>query len=154
LIGSGYIDQAELSKEWQKITGACVVDIRAIKGKDKWAAVKEVVKYPCKSATFIDNPALVNEFLLATERVNLAYGFGAMYLVKTKRHADAGMRCPLCGGTDIDFGNGMGFCVPRIGADGCALVEKVEGGYLWRPPPVELEKKLDNYRGKCLTIVL
>ena len=129
LIGSGYIDQGVLSTEWQKITGACVVDIRAVQGKDKWGAIKEVVKYPAKAATFLGEAALVNEFLVATERVNLAYGFGAMYRVRTRRHAEGKMCCPVCGGTSIDFGNGMGFCVPRI------AVERVKGGYLWRPPP-------------------
>ncbi len=129
LIGSGYIDQGDLSREWREISGACVVDIRAVQGKDKWRAVKEVVKYPAKAATFLGEAALVNEFLAATERVNLAYGFGALYRVRTRRRAAGGMRCPLCGGTDIDFGNGMGFCVPRI------AVEKVAGGYIWRSPP-------------------
>jgi len=129
LIGAGYIDQGDLSREWQKITGACVVDIRAVQGKDKWDAVKEVVKYPAKAATFIDSPALVNEFLLATERVNLAYGFGAMYRVKTRRHAEGKMYCPLCGGSNVTFGDGFGFCVPRI------AVTRVKCGWLWRPPP-------------------
>ncbi len=129
LIGSEFIDQGDLSSTWEKISGAKVVDIRAVKGKDKWDAVREVVKYPAKAATFLDNPDLVNEFLLATERVNLAYGFGAMYRVKTRRHAEGKMRCPVCGGTDISFRDGFGFCVPRI------LVTRVKGGYLWRPPP-------------------
>ncbi len=129
LLGAGYIDQGDLSREWQKITGACVVDIRAVQGRDKWEAIKEVVKYPAKAATFLGSPDLVNEFLLATERVNLAYGFGGMYRVKTRRHSGGKMSCPLCGGTDIDFGNGMGFLVPRI------CVERVKGGYIWRSPP-------------------
>lgn len=129
LIGSGYIGQADLSSEWQKITGAVVVDIRAVQGKDKWAAVKEVVKYPAKAASFLGKPVLVNEFLLATERVNLAYGFGALYRVRSKRHSEGKMRCPICGGTDIDFSGDMGFCVPKI------CVEKVVGGYIWRSPP-------------------
>ena len=129
LIGSGYIDQGGLSREWREISGACVVDIRAVQGKDKWGAVKEVVKYPTKAASYLGSPELVNEFLLATERVNLAYGFGAMYRVRTRRHAEAKMRCPLCGGTDISFGEGFGFCVPRI------AVKRVKGGWLWRPPP-------------------
>lgn len=129
LIGSGYIDQGDLSREWEQITGACVVDIRAVQGKAKWDGVREVVKYPAKAATFLGSPELVNEFLLATERVNLAYGFGAMYRVKTRRHAEGKMRCPVCGGSDISFGDGFGFCVPRI------AVERVKGGYLWRPPP-------------------
>ncbi|MBA7536958.1 hypothetical protein ES705_29224 [subsurface metagenome] len=139
LIGSQYIDQGALSREWQKITGAVVVDIRAVQGKDKWEAVKEVVKYPAKAASFLGHAALVNEFLAATGGVNLAYGFGAMYRVKTRRHSEGKMRCPVCGGSDIDFGNGMGFCVPRI------AVEKVVGGYIWRSPPGD-GKGVDNYR--------
>ncbi|MBA7654113.1 hypothetical protein ES703_61988 [subsurface metagenome] len=129
LIGSGYIDQGDLSREWLKVSGARIVDIRAVQGKAKWDGIREVVKYPAKAATFLGSPELVNEFLLATERVNLAYGFGAMYRVKTKRHAEAKMRCPVCGGSDISFRDGFGFCVPRI------AVERVKGGYLWRPPP-------------------
>ncbi|MBA7545819.1 hypothetical protein ES705_38197 [subsurface metagenome] len=132
LIGSGYIDQADLSREWRKITGASIVDIRAVSGPDKWAAVKEVVKYPAKAASFLGEPALVNEFLLATERVNLAYGFGALYRVRSCRHSEGKMRCPVCGGSDIDFGNGFGFCVPRI------AVDKVVGGYVWRSPPARV----------------
>lgn len=132
LIGSGYISQASLSREWEQITGACVVDIRAVGSgaKEKWKATKEVVKYPCKATTFLGSSALVNEFLLATERVNLAYGFGALYRVRTRRHSEGKMRCPVCGGIDIDFSSGFGFCVPRI------CVEKVVGGYIWRSPPV------------------
>ncbi|MBA7684963.1 hypothetical protein ES703_93376 [subsurface metagenome] len=129
LIGSGFIEQGDLSREWREITGACVVDIRAVQGKEKWDAVKEVVKYPAKAASFLGEAALVNEFLVATGGVNLAYGFGAMYRVRTKRHAEAKMRCPLCGGQDISFRDGFGFCVPRI------AVEKVVGGYIWRSPP-------------------
>jgi Zn finger protein HypA/HybF involved in hydrogenase expression len=129
LIASGYIKQADLSREWEKITGCRIVWIEAVKGKDKWDAVKEVVKYPAKTATFLDKPQLVNEFLLATEGVNLAYGFGALYRVKTRRHSGDRMRCPVCGGSDISWADGFGFCVPGI------AVERVRGGYLWRPPP-------------------
>lgn len=130
IIGSRYIDQAELSREWAKVSGAVVVDIRAVQGKEKWTGIREVVKYPCKASTFLDSPALVNEFLVATEGVNLAYGFGAMYRVKTRRHSEAKMKCPVCGGSNIDFGEGFGFCVPKL------LVKKFKGGYLWRSPPV------------------
>lgn len=129
LIGSSRIDQAELSREWEQITGACVVDIRAVRGDDKWDAIKEVVKYPAKAASFLGDSSLVNEFLVATERVNMAYGFGALYRVRTRRHSEAKMRCPICGGSDISFGDGFGFCVPKI------AVKRVKGGYLWRPPP-------------------
>jgi Replication protein. len=129
LIGSGYIDQANLSKAWQKISGAVVVDIRSVKGKDKWGAVREVVKYPTKAATYLGNAALVDEFLKATQGVNLAYGFGAMYRVKTRAHARDKMRCPLCGNQGISFKGGYGFYVPRV------AVLRVKGGWLWRPPP-------------------
>ena len=132
LIGSGFIDKDDLHKEWQSITGASMTGIEAVRTKNgysKWSAVKEVVKYPTKVATFVDNSDLVDEFLSATERVNLAYGFGALYRVKTKRRGDSGMRCPVCGSDDIDFGNGMGFLLPR------SLITKIEGGYVWRSPP-------------------
>ena len=132
LVGSGYINQAELSKEWEQITGACVVDIRSIskhKG-GKWGAVKEVIKYPAKSVSFCGDPDLVDEFLKATERVNLVYGFGALYRVRTKRHSDERMRCPVCGSNNIAWNGGYGFCVLGI------EVERVGGGWLWRGPPV------------------
>ncbi|MBA7711546.1 hypothetical protein ES703_120512 [subsurface metagenome] len=129
LIGSGYIEQGDLSVEWQKITGARIVDIRAVQGKAKWDGIREVVKYPAKAASFLDKSNLVNEFLLATERVNLAYGFGALYRVRSRRHGEGNMRCPVCGGTNISFRDGFGFCIPRV------LVTRVKGGYLWRPPP-------------------
>jgi len=131
LIGSGYIDQGKLSREWKKVSGARIVDIRAVQGKDKWDGVREVIKYPAKAASFLNEPRLVNEFLDATEGVNLAYGFGAMYRVKTRRHASAKMRCPICGGSDISFDDGFGFCVPRM------AVKKMKGGYIWRSPPGE-----------------
>ncbi|MBA7546607.1 hypothetical protein ES705_38999 [subsurface metagenome] len=127
LLGSGYIEQACLAKEWQKITGACVVDIRAVRGADKWDAIKEVVKYPCKVATFIDKPELVGEFLTAAKGVSLAYGFGALYRVRSRERGGDGLRCPVCGGSDINWG--AAFYVPRIG------IEQVKGGYLWRAPP-------------------
>jgi len=143
LIGSGYIDQGELSREWKKVSGARIVDIRAVQGKDKWEGIKEVVKYPAKAASFLGDAALVNEFLDATEGVNLAYGFGAMYRVKTRRHGEGRMRCPICGGSNISFNAwdpkqhawvseaGYGFIVPRI------AVKKMKGGYVWRSPPGE-----------------
>ncbi len=131
LIGAGYIDQGELSREWEQITGACVVDIRAVGSgaKEKWGAIKEVVKYPAKAASFLGEASLVNEFLAATGGVNLAYGFGAMYRVRTRRHSEGKMRCPLCGSQNISWADGFGFCVPRI------AVQRVKGGWLWRPPP-------------------
>ena len=132
LIGSGYVNQAELSKEWKRITGACVVDIRSVskhKG-GKWGAVQEVIKYPAKSVSFCGDPGLVDEFLKATERVNLVYGFGALYRVRPKRHSDKKMRCPVCDSENIAWNGGYGFCVPG------SEVEKVGGGWLWRGPPV------------------
>jgi len=150
LLGSGYIDQKELSKEWESITGARVVHICSVQkwaekkaemlglsGEEaarfvkaaRWNGIKEVVKYPAKAATFLDDSNLVNEFLVATRGVNLAYGFGALYRVKTKRHGEGKIICPVCGGDNIKFDGGYGFCVPKI------VVERVKGGYLWRPPP-------------------
>lgn len=129
LIGSAWVDQGDLSREWQKVSGASILWIEAVKGEDKWEAVKEVVKYPAKAATFLGEAALVNEFLAATEGVNLAYGFGALYRVKTRRHGEGKLCCPVCGGQNISWAEGFGFCVPRI------TVQRVKGGWLWRPPP-------------------
>lgn len=126
VIGSKFISQAELSAEWEKITGAWDVDIRAIRGDDKWAAIQEVVKYPCKAATFIDNPDLVDEWLNATEGVNLAYGFGAMYRVRTKEHGSQPLVCPVCGSSNLK----------RLGIVDRSDVERHKDGYVWmyKPP--------------------
>jgi len=129
LVESSWIEQAELSREWEEITGARVVDIRAVYGKDKWAGVREVVKYPSKISTFINNPALVDEFLRATKGVNLAYGFGALYRVRTRKHGGGEMVCPVCGGVNIDFAHGAGFIVAKD------RVKRMRGGYVLRPPP-------------------
>lgn len=124
VLGSKYIPEAALSREWEKITGAWDVWISAIKGDDKWSAVQEVVKYPAKAATFLDNPSLVNEFLNATEGVSLAYGFGAMYRVKTKGHSDKPLVCPVCGGTHITW----------LGLVDRSAVERAKDGYVWKGP--------------------
>ena len=124
VIGSKYIPQAELSAEWEKITGAWDVDIRAIHGDDKWPAIQEVVKYPAKAATFVDNPALVDEFLKATEGVSLAYGFGAMYRVRTKEHGSQPLVCPMCGGTHIKW----------LGLVDRSAVQRTKDGYTWAGP--------------------
>jgi hypothetical protein len=124
LIGSGFIKQAELSREWAKISGAPVVDIRAIRGKSKWAAVKEVIKYPAKAATFVNDSALVNEFLEATHGVNLAYGFGALYRVRTKERGSLPLVCPVCGSSNIQWLGLVDYCA----------VTKLPHGYVWRGP--------------------
>jgi len=124
VIGSKFIPQEELSAEWQKITGAWDVDIRAVRGDDKWSAIQEVVKYPAKAATFMNNPALVDEFLKATEGVSLAYGFGAMYRVRTKEHGVQPLVCPVCGGTHITW----------LGLVDRSAVQRTKDGYTWMGP--------------------
>lgn len=129
VIASGYIEQSELSQEWEKITDCPIVDIRAIKNDDKWAGIREVVKYPSKVSDFINEPELVDEFLRATQGVNLVYGTGALYRVKTKRHGEGKMRCPICGGHDIEFAHGWGFHVHKD------RVRKIKRGYTWLSGP-------------------
>jgi len=133
LIDSGYIDQALLSREWEELTGAKIVYIRAVKGDDKWDAIRELVKYPTKVESFMDSPDLVDEFLAATRGLKLVCGFGALYRVRSKNHGKGKMCCPVCGHNDIDFGHGCGF---HVGPD---RVQKIRGGYLWlrnRAPPL------------------
>ena len=132
VVGSKYINQAELSVAWEKVSGASVVDIRAIKTPDKWNSIREVIKYPAKSSTFINNPELVNEFLNAVKGTNLAHGFGSMKRVKTKRHQGK-MSCPVCGYDEVSFKHGFGFLVPRV------KVKTIVGGYIWRGPPKNAE---------------
>lgn len=107
VVGSGYIDQAELSREWEKITGARIVDIRAVKqgDGDKWDAIREVVKYPAKASTFLDKPELVDEFLAATKGVKLVQGFGGLYRVSPRKKGDEKLVCPRCGGTVFEWVN-------------------------------------------------
>lgn len=103
VIGSSYILQSDLSRVWERITGAPVVDIRRIKNDDKWAGIREVVKYPAKSADFLDNPVLVKEFLVATKGLKLVTGFGALYRVRVKKHGDKKLVCPRCESTQFDW---------------------------------------------------
>lgn len=129
LIDSDYIPQDKLSEVWRDITGgACVVDIRAIKGSDKWNAIREVIKYPSKVATFVWNPALVDEFLNATKGVSLAYGFGSLYKVRSVKSSGS-PQCPVCGGENLTIEGGFGFYVWG------GAIKRVKGGYLWHPPP-------------------
>ena len=142
LVASGYLPQKDLSREWEAISGAKVVDIRILQGVEKYDAIREVVKYPAKASTFIGEPKLVDEFLDATRGVNLAYGFGDLYRVKTKRSGSGRMMCPLCGGENVAFDGQFGFCVPR------ELVVRVRHGYIWRPPPSpaeQLRKEIDDF---------
>ena len=69
IIGSGFIEQSELSQTWFKISGACVVDIRAI-GRDekKWDGIREVIKYSTKRVDFVDVPELLEEYFWKLQR--------------------------------------------------------------------------------------
>lgn len=97
LAGSKNIKQAELSRVWGGLSGAPVVDIRAVTNDDKWEAIKEVIKYPTKCADFIDSPELVKEFMIATRGFKLVTGFGSLYRVSTKNKSGIKITCPRCG---------------------------------------------------------
>ena len=97
LAGAKYINQADLSRVWGRISGAPVVWITSVKDNDRWEAVKEIIKYPAKCADFIDEPALVKEFLEASKGVKMVTGFGALYRVSTKNKSGKKITCPRCG---------------------------------------------------------
>lgn len=124
LIGSKYIPQDELSKAWEKITGAPVVWIEAIKNADKWDGIREVVKYPAKCVNFIGSPALVEEFLSATKGLKLVTGFGSLYRVQTKKRGDGKLKCPRCGSLEFDWQNKISVARDRVERWGDAWVLK------------------------------
>ena len=102
LIDAPYIPQAEIAAAWKEITGdSMVVDIRQVKRGKKglMKAVEEVVKYPCKLDDFVDDPALVKEYLDAVAGVNLIYGFGSQYRVRQR--VPYRPTCPVCGSINL-----------------------------------------------------
>ena len=132
VIGSGFIAQDELSNTWERISGAKIVDIRAIdRDVKKWDGIREVVKYSTKLVDFIDNPDLLEEYLQATERVKLVQGFGSLYRVACRKHGDIDTHtCPICGGQRINFGNGWGFNVSRYDE----RLRMVKNGWIFLEP--------------------
>lgn len=96
LADVGWISQQELSEEWKDITGSPVVWIKAVGyGKDQAPedAAKEIAKYVVKPGEFLDDPALVDEYLKAVKRMRLWQTFGASLGVKPE---DEGFEWPDC----------------------------------------------------------
>jgi len=97
LADVGWIPQAELSAAWEDITGSPVVWINAVgSGGDSQTpeeAAREIAKYIVKPGEFLDEPALVDEYLKAVKRMRLWQTFGASLGVKRE---DEGFEWPDC----------------------------------------------------------
>lgn len=79
---------------WREITGGShVVHMRAVNRR----AVKELVKYQAKTATFVFSPELVDSYLKAFRHVRRIQAFGSFLGVDTQEPIWSGWRCS-CGG--------------------------------------------------------
>ena len=135
IIGSEFIDQVELGKLWERISGAPIVDIRAINPGERADGIREVVKYATKMVDFVDDSALLGEFIMAVEGMKLVQGTGALYKVSPHKATDGKHKCPVCGSEHIDFKGQWGF---RVRNDDIRL-ERVKRGFIYHgvaPPEV------------------
>lgn len=74
-----WIFQSELSSTWESITGSPVAYITSVgyrEGQTPEKAVREIAKYIVKPGDFLDEPALVNEYLAAVKSMRLFQVFG------------------------------------------------------------------------------
>lgn len=102
-----YIPSEELRAAWQKATEdrGRTAYISAV---DRGTAF-ELLKYVTKLLDFIDIPAAVEEFLLATRRRRFIRTYGSVYRLQVDEEADtdnnenhgAGGTCPDCGSENI-----------------------------------------------------
>ncbi len=97
--------QEELSKQWQRITGSMVVDIREVKGRDVSAGLSEVLKYCFKPADVaVIGVQQVREWL-DMKGARFGETIGDLVHWKLEDEADAGDHdrltvgspCPDCG---------------------------------------------------------
>lgn len=81
LMDCPYIPQAALAAVWEDITGAPVVDVRAVYGRDGEtieSAVAETVAYACKPPEFED-PTDAAEFAVETKGQRMVQPFGDLH---------------------------------------------------------------------------
>ena len=82
-----WIDQGDLSRVWERITGSCVVWISAVgfRGSQTLAeAAKEIAKYIVKPGEFLLDSDLVDEYLTAVRSMRLLQPFGDLLDVKSE----------------------------------------------------------------------
>jgi hypothetical protein len=93
-----WISQEKISREWEKLTGAMIVDIRRVKNKIK--AIKELIKYITKMWEIKDEQKRkkIEEALKHRRLINW---FGEKPKIETKFQPK--MKCPHCGSTDLVF---------------------------------------------------
>lgn len=84
LLLDGFMDQRELARHWQEITGdSYIVDIRAITVERREQACYEAAKYPCKLADITNQPQLVEEYLTEFKGRRLMWAFGHCFGLMT-----------------------------------------------------------------------
>jgi hypothetical protein len=95
ILDAPYLPWDKLMSAWKQASGAKEGESRTcwIRAADA-AAVRELVKYVTKMASFVRNPQALEEFLLATKRVRFLRSYGSLYGLK--RVLDLG-GCPDCG---------------------------------------------------------
>jgi hypothetical protein len=100
-----WFPQEELSKQWQRITGSMVVDIREVKGRDVGAGLSEVLKYCFKPADVaVIGVQQVREWLdMKGARFGETIGDLVHWKLEDEAHAGdydqltVGSPCPDCG---------------------------------------------------------
>jgi hypothetical protein len=81
LMDCPYVPQAALAAVWEDITGAPVVDVRAVYGRDGESiesAVAETVAYACKPPEF-EEPSNAAEFAVETKGERMVQPFGGLH---------------------------------------------------------------------------
>lgn len=88
-----YVEQRTLSDEWQKLTGAKVVDVRLMRGSK---AIAEVCKYVCKASLPVHLLAALEDALQGTRRIRT---YGTLYGAEPVPEDERATRrvCPDCG---------------------------------------------------------
>lgn len=88
-----WLDQAAISREWEKLTGCPVVWVRLVKGIKK--AVKEVIKYAAKITDLEpDDIARIHSVIKGSRRIRTR---GLFYKVPPVPKSDEPMTCKKCG---------------------------------------------------------
>jgi len=111
IIADGRMEQAELSRLWQEVTGdSYIVWIQAIGGRNRKKVLNEAVKYPCKIGDIVGDPELIYEWLHYFWGRRVMWAWGSMYNVQDQVEVSddeleqdiadtdtALSTCPLCG---------------------------------------------------------
>lgn len=101
IVYGPFVLQSKLSKEWEALTGAKVVDIRAIKQKTR-DVVNYLGKYIKKPYSVENNEqgySLAVSFLRNFKGVRRVHSFGLFYAIKPE--PKKAFVCPYCGSDDL-----------------------------------------------------